>query len=149
MQLPWGEYTDDNLDLHHARQVLDEEAMAMLRSAQPQVQVPSALRGKAFTLEIPVSGASVPASLVHILLKIDAHPVHAALSRRIPDLLAIDAQADVLQRLLHDAVAHDLLADLDAVEHADAGAVETAHRATPVPENETPAAAQRLTIARR
>jgi protein TonB len=36
------------------RQVLDEEAMAMLRSAQAQVEPPAALRGKAFTLEIPV-----------------------------------------------------------------------------------------------
>lgn len=25
VQLPWAEYTDDNLDLHHARQVLDED----------------------------------------------------------------------------------------------------------------------------
>jgi len=25
VQLPWGEYTDDNLDLHHASQILDED----------------------------------------------------------------------------------------------------------------------------
>lgn len=25
VQLPWGEFTDDNLDLHHAKQVLDED----------------------------------------------------------------------------------------------------------------------------
>lgn len=25
VQLPWGEFTDDNLDLHHAQQVLDED----------------------------------------------------------------------------------------------------------------------------
>lgn len=36
------------------RAVLDEEAQAMIRSAQPQVAVPQALRGRAFTLEIPV-----------------------------------------------------------------------------------------------
>jgi protein TonB len=36
------------------RAVLDEEAQAMLRSAQAQVVVPPALRGKAFTLDIPV-----------------------------------------------------------------------------------------------
>jgi protein TonB len=36
------------------RAVLDEEAQAMLRSAQPQAVVPPALRGKAFVLEIPV-----------------------------------------------------------------------------------------------
>ena len=36
------------------RAVLDEEAQAMIRSAQPQATVPPALRGKAFTLEIPV-----------------------------------------------------------------------------------------------
>lgn len=36
------------------RQVLDEEAQAMIRSAQAQVAVPPALRGKAFVLEIPV-----------------------------------------------------------------------------------------------
>jgi len=36
------------------RQVLDDEAMAMLRSAQAQVAPPAALRGKSFTLEIPV-----------------------------------------------------------------------------------------------
>jgi len=36
------------------RAVLDEEAQAMIRSAQPQVTVPAALRGKAFTLEVPV-----------------------------------------------------------------------------------------------
>ena len=34
--------------------VLDEEAQAMMRSAQAQAAVPPALRGKAFTLEIPV-----------------------------------------------------------------------------------------------
>lgn len=36
------------------RVVLDEEAQAMIRSAQAQAAVPAALRGKAFTLEIPV-----------------------------------------------------------------------------------------------
>lgn len=36
------------------RAVLDEEAQAMIRSAQPQVALPPLLRGKAFTLEIPV-----------------------------------------------------------------------------------------------
>ena len=36
------------------RAVLDEEAQAMIRSAQPQVALPPVLRGKAFTLEIPV-----------------------------------------------------------------------------------------------
>jgi protein TonB len=36
------------------RAVLDEEAQAMIRSAQAQAAVPAALRGKAFTLEIPV-----------------------------------------------------------------------------------------------
>jgi len=34
--------------------VLDEEAQAMIRTAQPQATLPPALRGKAFTLEIPV-----------------------------------------------------------------------------------------------
>ena len=36
------------------RAVLDEEAQAMIRSAQPQIALPPALRGRAFTLEIPV-----------------------------------------------------------------------------------------------
>jgi protein TonB len=36
------------------RAVLDEEAQAMIRSAQPHVAVPPSLRGRAFTLEIPV-----------------------------------------------------------------------------------------------
>jgi protein TonB len=36
------------------RAVLDEEAQAMIRSAQAQVALPAALRGRAFTLEIPV-----------------------------------------------------------------------------------------------
>lgn len=36
------------------RAVLDEEAQAMIRRAQAQVTIPPALRGKAFTLEIPV-----------------------------------------------------------------------------------------------
>jgi len=36
------------------RAVLDEEAQAMIRSAQPQAAIPPSLRGKAFTLEIPV-----------------------------------------------------------------------------------------------
>ena len=36
------------------RAVLDEEAQAMIRSAQPQAVLPPALRGRAFTLEIPV-----------------------------------------------------------------------------------------------
>jgi len=36
------------------RAVLDEEAQAMIRSAQAQATIPPALRGKAFTLEIPV-----------------------------------------------------------------------------------------------
>ena len=36
------------------RAVLDEEAQAMIRSAQPQATIPPALRGKAFTIEIPV-----------------------------------------------------------------------------------------------
>lgn len=36
------------------RAVLDEEAQAMIRAAQPQASIPPALRGKAFTLEIPV-----------------------------------------------------------------------------------------------
>jgi periplasmic protein TonB len=36
------------------RAVLDEEAQAMIRSAHPLATLPPALRGKAFTLEIPV-----------------------------------------------------------------------------------------------
>jgi len=36
------------------RAVLDEEAQAMIRSAQAQASIPPALRGKAFTLDIPV-----------------------------------------------------------------------------------------------
>jgi protein TonB len=36
------------------RAILDEEAQAMIRSAQPQATIPPALRGKAFILEIPV-----------------------------------------------------------------------------------------------
>jgi protein TonB len=36
------------------RAVLDEEAQAMIRAAQPQATIPPSLRGKAFTLEIPV-----------------------------------------------------------------------------------------------
>ena len=36
------------------RSVLDEQAQAMIRSAHPQVDIPPALRGKAFVLEIPV-----------------------------------------------------------------------------------------------
>lgn len=36
------------------RAVLDEEAQAMIRSAQPHASIPPALRGKSFTLEIPV-----------------------------------------------------------------------------------------------
>ena len=36
------------------RAVLDEEAQAMIRSAQAQATIPLALRGKAFALEIPV-----------------------------------------------------------------------------------------------
>ena len=36
------------------RAVLDEEAQAMIRSAQPQATIPPALRGKAFVLEIDV-----------------------------------------------------------------------------------------------
>lgn len=36
------------------RAVLDEEAQAMIRSAQAQAALPPALRGRAFTLEIPV-----------------------------------------------------------------------------------------------
>ena len=36
------------------RAVLDEEAQAMIRSAQAQATIPPALRGKAFTIEIPV-----------------------------------------------------------------------------------------------
>lgn len=36
------------------RAVLDEEAQAMIRAAQPQATIPPALRGKAFTLDIPV-----------------------------------------------------------------------------------------------
>jgi len=36
------------------RAVLDDEAQAMIRSAQPQLTIPPALRGKAFVLEIPV-----------------------------------------------------------------------------------------------
>lgn len=36
------------------RAVLDEQAQDMIRSAQPQVAIPPALRGKAFVLEIPV-----------------------------------------------------------------------------------------------
>jgi protein TonB len=36
------------------RAVLDDEAQAMIRSAQPQASIPPALRGKAFVLEIPV-----------------------------------------------------------------------------------------------
>lgn len=36
------------------RTVLDEEAQAMIRSALPQATLPPGLRGKAFTLEIPV-----------------------------------------------------------------------------------------------
>ena len=36
--------------------------------------------------------------------------VHAALARRLPDVLAIDAQADVLQRLLAERVCHVFIA---------------------------------------
>lgn len=36
------------------RAVLDDEAQAMIRSAQAQAAIPPALRGKAFVLEIPV-----------------------------------------------------------------------------------------------
>ena len=36
------------------RAVLDEQAQAMIRSAQAQASIPPALRGKAFTLDIPV-----------------------------------------------------------------------------------------------
>jgi protein TonB len=36
------------------RTILDEEAQAMIRSAQPHAAIPPALRGKAFVLEIPV-----------------------------------------------------------------------------------------------
>jgi len=36
------------------RTVLEDEAQAMIRSAQPQVTIPPSLRGKAFVLEIPV-----------------------------------------------------------------------------------------------
>jgi protein TonB len=36
------------------RAILDEEAQAMIRSAQPQATIPPALRGKAFVLEIEV-----------------------------------------------------------------------------------------------
>lgn len=36
------------------RQVLDDEALAMIRNAQSQVAVPPSLRGRAFVLEIPV-----------------------------------------------------------------------------------------------
>jgi protein TonB len=36
------------------RAVLDEQAQAMIRNAQAQATIPPALRGKAFTLEIPV-----------------------------------------------------------------------------------------------
>ena len=36
------------------RPVLDEEAQAMIRRAAPQAVIPPALRGKAFTLDIPV-----------------------------------------------------------------------------------------------
>lgn len=36
------------------RSVLDEEAQAMIRSAKSKVTIPPGLRGKAFTLEIPV-----------------------------------------------------------------------------------------------
>ena len=36
------------------RPVLDEEAMAMIRRAQPHITIPPALRGRAFTLDIPV-----------------------------------------------------------------------------------------------
>jgi TonB family protein len=39
------------------RTVLDDEAQAMLRTAQSQVSVPPALRGKAFVVEIPVDFA--------------------------------------------------------------------------------------------
>lgn len=36
------------------RAVLDEQAQSMIRSAQPQLTIPPALRGKAFVLEVPV-----------------------------------------------------------------------------------------------
>ena len=36
------------------RAVLDEEAQAMLRNAKSRTVIPAALRGKAFTIEIPV-----------------------------------------------------------------------------------------------
>jgi protein TonB len=36
------------------RSVLDEEAQAMIRTAKSKVTIPPGLRGKAFTLEIPV-----------------------------------------------------------------------------------------------
>jgi protein TonB len=36
------------------RAVLDDQALTMLRSAHPHVEVPPSLRGKAFSLDIPV-----------------------------------------------------------------------------------------------
>jgi len=36
------------------RSVLDEEALAMIRRAEPHVTIPPPLRGRAFTLDIPV-----------------------------------------------------------------------------------------------
>jgi protein TonB len=35
-------------------EVLDKQALDMIQKAKPRVQIPAALRGKEFTLEIPV-----------------------------------------------------------------------------------------------
>lgn len=49
-----GALTSMTVKKSAGRAVLDDEALAMIRSAQAQATVPPALRGSAFTLEIPV-----------------------------------------------------------------------------------------------
>jgi periplasmic protein TonB len=49
-----GAISSINVRKGTGRPVLDEEAMAMIRRAQPHVTIPPALRGRAFTLDIPV-----------------------------------------------------------------------------------------------
>ena len=49
-----GALTSISVKRGAGRQVLDDEALAMIRNAQAQVAVPPSLRGKAFVLEIPV-----------------------------------------------------------------------------------------------
>ena len=49
-----GAITAINVRKGTGRPVLDEEALAMIRRAEPHVTIPPALRGRAFTLDIPV-----------------------------------------------------------------------------------------------